>query len=372
MKNVIDLFSGVGGLSLGAAHSGFKLVGAIELDKIAIDTHELNFPNIPHLNLDISKLKGRDLLKSLNQTEVFGLVGGPPCQGFSSIGKRNINDPRNQLFIHFFRLVKETKPVFFLAENVKGILHPKFSSIVHEAFNHVEKDYDMLPPIELNAKNFGVPTSRPRVFFIGIRKDIKHCLKTSLFENTRNENVTISEAFEGLEHDNLHMGDARNKNYHWVSLNQINKDSYARNISMLSYHSIGNERSKERYFTKNEVTGMIGTKHTAEVIKRFSQLHAGQTDKISRSTKLDPKGFCPTLRAGTSSENGGFQAVRPIHPFYNRVITPREAARIQGFPDWFLFHPTKWHSFKQIGNSVSPLMAKLILEIINDHVEEKK
>ena len=86
---------------------------------------------------------------------------------------------------------------------------------------------------------------------------------------------------------------------------------------------------------------------------------------------MDPNGLCPTLRAGTSSLNGSFQAVRPIHPIFNRVITPREAARIQGFPDWFLFHPTKWHSFKQIGNSVSPLMGEGILKIIDGYLEDK-
>lgn len=105
----------------------------------------------------------------------------------------------------------------------------------------------------------------------------------------------------------------------------------------------------------------MGTIHTDEVINRYKKLSFGETDKISRSQRLNPNGFCPTLRAGTGSDKGSYQAVRPIHPTQARVITPREAARLQGFPDWFRFHPTKWHSFRQIGNSVSPLVAEAML-----------
>lgn len=369
MKSVIDLFSGVGGLSLSAVQSGLDLVGSVELDNIASESHQINFPHTRHLSADVSALKGKEILEYFSQKEIFGLIGGPPCQGFSSIGKRDINDPRNQLFIHFFRLVSEIKPVFFLAENVKGILHTKFSGIVNTAFNYVKDDYEILTPMEVNARDFGVPTARPRIFFIGVRKDIKHKLHENLFKNKVDKYTSILEAFEGLEQDTLYMGNSKNNSHHWSTLGDIHKNSYAELISSPFNQNVGNEESKYRYITNREITGMIGTKHSLEVLQRFKQLSPGQTDKISRCTKLDPKGQCPTLRAGTSNENGGFQAVRPIHPFYNRVITPREAGRIQGFPDWFLFHPTKWHSFKQIGNSVSPLLGKKILELINKNIE---
>ncbi len=93
-------------------------------------------------------------------------------------------------------------------------------------------------------------------------------------------------------------------------------------------------------------------------------LNPGQQDKVSKSSKLDIDGFCPTLRAGTDNTKGSFQAVRPIHPSQPRVITPREAARLQGFPDWFQFHETKWHSFRQIGNSVCPIVGEKVLSAI--------
>ena len=96
--------------------------------------------------------------------------------------------------------------------------------------------------------------------------------------------------------------------------------------------------------------------------ERFGILGYGEMDKISRASRLDPNNFCPTLRAGTGKDRGSFQSVRPIHYSAPRVIAPREAARLQGFPDWFLFHPTKWHSFRQIGNSVSPIVSEAILK----------
>lgn len=96
----------------------------------------------------------------------------------------------------------------------------------------------------------------------------------------------------------------------------------------------------------------------------------GKKDAISKAVRLAADGFCPTLRAGTNREKGSYQAVRPIHHILPRVITPREAARLQGFPDWFVFHRTKWHSFRQIGNSVSPIVAEFLLKAVLDHLSE--
>jgi len=104
--------------------------------------------------------------------------------------------------------------------------------------------------------------------------------------------------------------------------------------------------------------------HSTRVAERYAMTAQGKYDPVSRSYKLYPNGFCPTLRAGTGPDHGSFQAVRPLHPTEARVITPREAARLQGFPDWFQFSPTKWHSFRQIGSSVSPIIAERILAVV--------
>ncbi len=118
------------------------------------------------------------------------------------------------------------------------------------------------------------------------------------------------------------------------------------------------------------ISGNLGTVHESEVVRRFRAVKPGATDAISRAPRLNPNGFCPTLRAGTNSDRGSFQAVRPIHFSVPRVITPREAARLQGFPDWFQFDDTKWHSFRQIGNSVSPGVAEALLGRLKTHLRD--
>lgn len=119
-----------------------------------------------------------------------------------------------------------------------------------------------------------------------------------------------------------------------------------------------------RLHGENRVSGCVGTQHTDVVVERFKVLREGERDRPSRAVRLVRKGFCPTLRSGTGPERGSYQALRPVHPAEPRVITPREAARLQGFPDWFLFDPTKWHSFRQIGNSVSPILAEHVLSVM--------
>jgi len=112
--------------------------------------------------------------------------------------------------------------------------------------------------------------------------------------------------------------------------------------------------------------------HSCEVRARYASIVAGDVDAKSKSKRLKLNGFCHTIRAGTGRDHGSFQAVRPIHPTEDRVITPREAARLQSFPDWFQFYPTKWHSFRQIGNSVCPILAEKILKLIYDAIIERK
>ena len=169
MLKVIDLFAGGGGLSLGAARAGFDLLAAIEKDALALETHTKNFPKSKHFSDDISKLVGKTLLSTLKlkENELDGLIGGPPCQGFSVMGRRDIKDERNTLFSDFFRLVNEIRPKFFVAENVLGILHDRYDNIRKNALAKVPKDYVVLDPIKVKASDYGVPTTRTRVFFIG-------------------------------------------------------------------------------------------------------------------------------------------------------------------------------------------------------------
>lgn len=369
---VIDLFAGVGGLSLGATRAGFDLVGAAELDSIAINTHKYNFPNLKHLQCDIAYLSGNELLEQfqIKEGELSGLIGGPPCQGFSNMGKQNINDIRNTLFIHFFRLVKEVKPDFFIAENVPGILNEKFDKIRNTAFDLITGKYKVLPHIVLKAQDYGVPTSRTRVFFIGYKKGKVNAFEPELFLSEKDCKIHyVHDALDGLPFIINNYDTPTKSDLSWCKIGKTAPGSYADLLSKVIPTGVGNKEAIERFINYSEVTGVIGTKHSSEVEKRYRNVPPGKTDIVSRSFRLQWDGFCPTLRAGTDSNHGSFQAVRPLHPIEGRVITPREAARLQGFPDWFVFHRTKWHSFRQIGNSVSPIIAENILKKVYQQIK---
>lgn len=374
MPIVIDLFSGMGGLSLGAARAGFRVCATVELDKHANLTHSLNFPKVTHIQADIMSLSGSDILNraNLKQNDIDGVIGGPPCQGFSSIGRGDVEDSRNQLFIQFFRLVSQLQPAFFLAENVPGIMNKKYDSIRQAAFQNLD-DYTLLPPISVNASEYGAPTTRTRYFFIGYRKtssklkglsiaDIEQA-KVAEFEKTN-----VEQALEGLP-DDIRCVKSQNsvkqiKPSYYSSTTRLQSEFYYERITAMIPDSLGNEEYIKLYKSKHQVNGCTPTKHSNDVRKRFAHLSYNEQDTVSKCKRLDPKGYCPTLRSGTGPEKGSFQAVRPVHYRYNRVITPREAARLQGFPDWFKLPDTIWHSFRQIGNSVSPIVAERILSVI--------
>jgi DNA (cytosine-5)-methyltransferase 1 len=363
---VIDLFSGVGGLSLGASRAGFHVAGAFEIDKYAIATHSINFPHANHVQADIGSLTGKEILElsGLKQGMLDGLIGGPPCQGFSTMGKRDDTDPRNQLFYHFFRLIKETKPKFFIAENVPGILTEKYKVHVQTALDLVRKDYTLLDPIKVKADRYGAPTTRTRIFFIGFKSEtLKYELSAEIFlPHPETSLVNVKSALEGLP--TMIRADWQAEEQSWRKAQPHSDSEFHKAVNGNIPTGIGSAKAIELLFEKQLVSGCLGTRHIPEVVKRFARLKAGEVDAISKAKRLDPNGFCPTLRAGTGSDKGSFQAVRPIHMTAPRVITPREAARLQGFPDWFQFHPTKWHSFRQIGNSVSPIVGEHILTSI--------
>lgn len=364
-RPVIDLFAGAGGLSLGAARAGFDLVGAVETDKHALATHKRNFPATQHLDFDVAGLSGAALMKhcGLVAGELEGLIGGPPCQGFSVIGKQNPDDLRNDLFGHFMRLVDETRPAFFVAENVPGILHEKNAEMLKAAFNRLPKNYVVLDPFKAEAFKFGAPTVRKRLFFIGFDPSKVNALTKSDLDSTHvPDRTTVKDALYGLP---IRIRPTwLTEETGWRKVKDLPKNYFGLRAQGLIPAGVGDPAGIARFIGKTLTSGNLGTRHSDDVALRYGSLAHGETDPITKSTRLKPEGFCPTLRAGTAADKGSFQAVRPIHYSTARVITPREAARLQGFPDWFVLHPTKWHSFRQIGNSVSPMVAEAVLKKI--------
>ena len=370
MANVIDLFCGVGGFSLGAARAGFRLAGAIDFDPQAMQMHEYNFPGFPHWKADITQLTGRKVLEHFGvYGQLDGIIGGPPCQGFSRMGHQNVEDVRNSLFEKFFSLVGEIRPRFFLAENVLGILDSQNRPLIDQAIEHVIDEYFVLRPIILKASEHGVPTTRTRVFFFGYRRGAMQPLTENELGALQDSGVVhVEDALLGLPqkvndewHDNPEG---------WCDVPALGVRSYFYDrIRGHIPYGVGNPDAISRMRVSHQVSGNQGTVHSQSVRARYEALAPGESDPISKAKRLRLDGFCHTIRAGTGKEHGSFQAVRPIHPNEPRVITPREAARMQSFPDWFQFYPTKWHSFRQIGNSVCPILAEKLLTIISKAIE---
>ena len=361
---VIDVFAGVGGLSLGAMRAGFALALAVENDPHASKAHQVNFPKVRHSEVDVSTLDGAALLAAagLEAGALDGLIGGPPCQGFSVIGNRRAADPRNNLFRKFHELVAQCRPKFFVAENVLGILDTQYEEIREQAFALVRGDYVLLPPMRFKASAYGAPTSRERVFFVGYRADALRPLTVADFETRKVKTPTfVRDALDGLP---AVRSNWLEESQGWRCVKPLPKTDYGKRTSECIPPGMGDPESLRRYRDYGEVSGCLGTVHTDKVRDRYDAMKPGGKDTTSKAVRLKPDGFCPTLRAGTAADKGSYQAVRPIHPTMPRVITPREAARLQGFPDWFRFAPSKWHSFRQIGNSVSPFVAEAVLSVI--------
>lgn len=361
---IADLFAGVGGFSLGAARAGFDVAVAIDLDQHAITSHKRNFPYAEHSRRNIANLSGEALLRiaKLGDEKLVGIVGGPPCQGFSTMGRRRKNDKRNPLFFHFFRLVAEIRPLFFVAENVPGILHWNYDKLRRDALKPVSTDYDVVGPFKICASEFGAATVRSRVFFVGIAKSCKIKVSIQDFESKKlAKKNSVKIALSGLKPRVKPTWQSEESS--WRRVEESDSEFFIA-INRFCGDSVGDPKAISRFTEKLEASGFFGTQHETNVIERFSTVTAGKMDKISKFPRLRWDGLCPTLRAGTDKNKGSYQAVRPIHPDEDRVITPREAARLQGFPDWFQFSPTKWHSFRQIGNSVSPFVAEAVLEVI--------
>lgn len=343
--NLVDLFCGTGGFSLGAHRAGYRVGAAFDIDPVLTSSYRDNFPGTK-LNLrDIGALDAKSVREAANGP-VDGIFGGPPCQGFSAIGKRSPSDPRRELLHHFFRLVRDLSPSFFIMENVQGLAYEDARGVLELALDLVRDRYSILGPVILDAAEFGAATRRPRLFVIGIDKD-------------KAEPMTVAD----LNAFKRPATDVRSAIGDLVAATCVGtEDGF--DVWELPSRAGASDYAAAMRRPDDRITGHGATLHTDKVIERFSTVPPGGRDDVGRHPRLAWSGQCPTLRAGTGADRGSFQSVRPIHPEINRVITVREAARLQGFPDSHRFHPTVWHSFRMIGNSVSPIIAEALFSAV--------
>lgn len=366
----IDLFAGAGGMSLGFEQAGFDIAAAVEIDPIHCAAHEFNFPDTPVICRSVKGLTASEIREAagIGDAVVDCVFGGPPCQGFSLIGHRVLDDPRNSLVLEFVRIVAELDARTFVFENVKGLTvgqHRAFLSELVQAFN--DAGYDVrLPWKVLDAADFGVPQHRERLILYGAKKESPlpdyPAPSVCPADSKLAENVTLplgptcSDALDDLpdadKFKTLNASDA----VRTISFGE--PSSYGSEMRCLANDSwhMGYVRAWDPAF----LTSSARTVHTDISKRRFERTKAGEVEPISRFFKLPPDGLSNTLRAGTDSARGAFTSPRPIHHIWNRCITVREMARLHGFPDWFRFHATKWHGARQIGNAVPPPLARAI------------
>ena len=369
--NVIDLFAGCGGLSLGFELAGFNIPLAIEKDEWASETYKANHKNTTVITDDITQITNLDSLIDSN-VEIDGIIGGPPCQGFSLSGNRDKNDPRNSLFMEFVRFVNHFQPKFFVMENVTGILSMKTKTnenvkdVIFQEFDKVGYNVSVR---KLNAAEYGVPQTRIRVIFIGVRKDLPFN-EEKLFpiaSHPEGKQITIEDAIMDLPA--IVSGEGQEvMDYLCKPKNKYQK--WARNGSKKVYNH-------------------IAMKHTKRIIERFSKITYGQSvADVEQEYQQRKRGDAQVISGKIYSQNNmrpypnkpsptvpaSFQS-NFVHPFYDRNYTAREGARLQSFPDTYIFHGKRttmsWEKnlsqYQQIGNAVPPLLAKAIAERIADN-----
>ncbi|HEY7296719.1 MAG TPA: DNA cytosine methyltransferase [Xanthobacteraceae bacterium] len=353
-------------MSLGFEQAGFDVVAAVEIDPIHCAVHKFNFPNCAIVPRSVVKLTAKEIRKVCGVSgRIECVFGGPPCQGFSLIGHRALEDPRNSLVLDFVRLVAELEARTFVFENVKGLTvgrHRAFLEELVQAFDAA--GYAVRIPWRIcDAASFRVPQRRERLILLGSKKGTPLPEYPDPITSPADEGrldlprgPTCHDALRDLpdadEYVALWEGDVV-RSLKWGA-----PSAYARELRALSNDTW--HFGYVRDWDPSLLTSSWRTDHTPISRRRFVETAPGTVEPISRFFKLPANGVSNTLRAGTDGSRGAFTSPRPIHYKYPRCVTVREMARLHGFPDWFRFHATKWHGARQIGNAVAPPLARAV------------
>ncbi len=319
----IDLFSGAGGLSCGLVMAGFTPVASVEIMPEAVQTYKYNFVTEKGFKekVETRDIRSQDvkeeLYKTIGNQHIDLIVGGFPCQGFSMAGNRVVSDPRNSLYLEMLEIVKKVKPDYVVMENVEGLRSMLDGKVETQIINDYKEIGYEINVTTLNAADYGVAQQRKRVIFIGNR-----------------------------------IG---NKNYHPKPLYEPK-----------NYKTLGSAIYKYMDMEENKEINHIFTRHTEDMKQRLAKVPEGQSlfKNYSDSWKKSPwnKPSC-TIKENHGSVN--------IHPKLPRVLTPRELAAIQSFPDDFIFQGAKKWQLVQIGNAVPPLLGKAIGLAVEKGLDER-
>lgn len=356
MRYGIDIFSGAGGLSLGAEMAGIRISSAIEINPVAAKTFSRNHKKAKVFQDDIRKLDPKILHNG--RKPIFVIMGGPPCQGFSlsNTRTRNMDNKKNFLFLEFVRFVKELRPEWFVLENVWGITNingGKTQTMIEDCFREIE-GYNNISSAILWASDYGVPQNRNRFFMVGNRLGIDF-----IFPEKFATRITVDEAISDLP--SLQNGQMLDEATYTKTLEEAS--TYERLMRE------GSEMARQNYVSRNNDL----------VIERYKYIGQGQNWRAIPDFLMQnytDKGRCHSgiykrLSADQPSVViSNYRKSMLIHPWEDRGISVREAARLQSFPDTFIFEGSLSHIQQQIGNAVPPLLAKAVFKQIIKQTEE--
>lgn len=360
---VIDLFAGCGGLSLGFLNAGYTISKAVEFDSEIAHTYSKNHPSVDVIVDDVSNVAKNNTFR---KGEVDVIIGGPPCQGFSMAGSRIrygfVDDPRNYLFKQYFKIVQKVQPKAFVMENVKGIMTMQNGEIFNDIikiFSDSDMGYNVYYRI-IKAVDFGIPQKRERIVIIGVKKDMVIDLDEQIL-------LTKSEIIDNNSHyfDYVTVRDAIG------NLPQVTDDGVIINPKPITNY--------QKYLASDSKTlkNHSKTKHSDIAISRMKRVPNGANFTVLEETinsvhsgsygRLCWDEPSATITTRFDTPAGG----RFTHPNENRTLSPREAARLQSFPDDFIFYGNKTSVCKQIGNAVPPKISYFLAQLIKNILKKE-
>lgn len=344
--NVIDLFCGCGGLSYGFEKAGYNILLGIDNDSKALETFELNHKDAKSICGDITTITYENDIKPFTgDKQIDVIIGGPPCQGMSLSGPRRFEDPRNRLYLSYIRLVEEIKPKAFVIENVPGLVG-LFNGKIKDSI--IGKFTDMGYNIQyriLCAADYGVPQSRRRVVFVGLRKG------EFIYPEPANDIVTCEMALSDLPALENDIGAEQSE---YISAPQ-------------------NEYQELMRRNSDKVRNHIAANHSEKVKKIISLVPDGGNYKDLPEEYINSRNFHVAWTRFASQKPAPTIDTGHRHHFhykFNRVPTVRECARLQSFPDDFIFLGNKTQQFRQVGNAVPPLLAQCIAKSLKEQIKE--
>ena len=342
----IDLFSGCGGMGLGLEKAGFEILYANDINDDAVKTYRANLNTKFVECADITHINPYDIQHKIKRKRIDIIVAGTPCQGFSTSGKRNSNDPRNKLFKQLIRFVNAFKPKIFVMENVSGLLSMGKGNVFKEIFKSFSEIGYHVNHEMLTASDFGIPQNRKRIFIICTKDKIP---KSNLFPKTRKiQRVSVKDAISDLEFLGVN---ARSETYQTKPKTTYQKKMRANSIKLHNHQSPNHSEKIQKRFSKIP-SGVDGRNILDKLITNKRDFYRLHPDNPSRTITTLPEDY--------------------IHYKLNRIPTVRELARIQSFPDNFIFLGPRTTGGKQrirscpqytqVGNAVPPIMAEIVFK----------